>query len=191
MNSKPVLWVIVGGNGAGKTTFYRHNIAHLKIPFINADLIAAEQHPENPEIFSYQAARQADELREQYIQERRSFCFETVFSHASKVEFLTKAKQAGYEITLVFIHVELAELNKRRVEHRVNHGGHNVPEDKIKSRIPRTIENVKAARYIVDFLYVFDNSSSDTPHRFLLKCEQGQLIQQHPLPEWAANIFKA
>ncbi len=122
--------------------------------------------------------------------ERRSFCFETVFSHPSKVEFLDKAKQAGYEITLVFIHVELAELNKRRVEHRVKHGGHNVPEDKIVSRIPRTIENVKAALKRVDFLYVFDNSSAEMPHRFLLKFEQGQLTQQkQPLPTWATDIF--
>lgn len=162
----------------------------MKIPFINADLIAAKQHPENPEVFSYQAARQAAKLRTQYIAERRSFCFETVFSHPSKVDFLTEAKQAGYEITLVFIHVEFAELNKRRVEHRVNHGGHNVPYDKIKSRIPRTIENVKAARSTVDFLYVFDNSSADVPHRFLLKFEKGELVQkQAPLPSWASEIF--
>ncbi len=162
----------------------------MKIPFINADLIAAEQHPENPEVFSYQAARQAGKLREQYIKERRSFCFETVFSHPSKVDFLTQAKQTGYEITLVFIHVELAELNKRRVEHRVKHGGHNVPDDKVKSRIPRTIEHVKAARNIVDFLYVFDNSSAESPHRFLLKIENGELIQkQAPFPSWASEIF--
>ncbi len=161
----------------------------MKIPFINADLIAAEQHPENPEVFSYQAARQADKLREQYIEERRSFCFETVFSHTSKVDFLNKAKEAGYEITLVFIHLETTELNKRRVEHRVNHGGHNVPDDKVESRIPRTIENVKSARSIVDFLYVFDNSSAEVPHRFLLKFEQGHLTQQQPLPDWAKEIF--
>jgi len=182
--------VLVGGNGAGKTTFYRHNISHLKIPFINADLIAAEQHPKNPEIFSYQAARQAEVLREQYIRERRSFCFETVFSHESKVEFLARAKQAGYEITLVFIHVELSELNKRRVAHRVLHGGHNVPEEKIESRIPRTIDNVKSVKGVVDFLYVFDNSSAELPHRFVLKFEFGSLVKkQSPIPVWAKDIF--
>lgn len=113
-----------------------------------------------------------------------------MFSHPSKVDFLSDAQQAGYEITLVLIHVEHSELNKRRVEHRVNHGGHNVPYEKIKSRIPRMIENVKAARSTVDFLYVFDNSSSEVPHRFLLKIEKGELVQkQAPFPAWSREIF--
>ena len=43
------LWVLAGGNGAGKTTFYNLYLAKFGIKFVNADLIAKDIDPENPE----------------------------------------------------------------------------------------------------------------------------------------------
>ena len=57
------LWLLAGGNGSGKTTFYNTQLKHLGMPFINADIIAKELFPEAPEAHSYQAAAIAADLR--------------------------------------------------------------------------------------------------------------------------------
>jgi predicted ABC-type ATPase len=40
MPNEKQIWVLAGGNGAGKTTFFKHYLAGYGIKFINADLIA-------------------------------------------------------------------------------------------------------------------------------------------------------
>jgi len=46
-------------------------------------------------------------------------------------EFVAQAKALGYEVILVFIHLEELALNQARIIQRVSEGGHNVPEDKV------------------------------------------------------------
>jgi predicted ABC-type ATPase len=184
------LWMLVGGNGAGKSTFYQQILAPLGMPFINADLIAREVYPDNPEANSYNAARLAEAMRMEALQDGKSFCFETVFSHPSKIDFIAQAKALGYSIVLVFIHVDDVMLNKARVKHRAHDGGHDVPEDKITSRIPRTLENVKSALPLCDEVRVLDNSSLEKPFRQVLSFRQGvakSLVS--PLPQWAEFLL--
>ena len=93
------LWLLAGGNGAGKSTFYKNWLQPLGLPFINADLIAKDLFPASPEEHSYQAALIAEQMRSNLIEEGQSFCFETVFSHPSKIDFVGKAKALGYGAT--------------------------------------------------------------------------------------------
>ncbi len=116
MNSeKKQLWVLAGGNGAGKTTFYNHYLKKHGIKFVNADLIARVLNAEHPERMSYEAATLATEIREDMVARGESFCFETVFSHPSKIDFIARAKACGYAIILVYIHIEKVALNEARV----------------------------------------------------------------------------
>ena len=97
--SRPQLWLLVGGNGAGKTTFYRESAALRTLPFVNADLIARRLSPDAPDLAIYDAARSADDLRRGYLGEGETFCAETVFSHPSKVTsvpLIFKTKSTGY-----------------------------------------------------------------------------------------------
>ena len=80
-------WILVGGNGAGKSTFYELTLKPLGSPFINADLIARELYPENPEANSYNPARVAEQIRREQILAGNTFCFETVFSRPSRIDF--------------------------------------------------------------------------------------------------------
>ncbi len=45
----------------------------------------------------------------------------------------------GYEIILVFIHLNDVVLNQARIRQRVSEGGHSVPEDKVSNQIPQTL----------------------------------------------------
>ena len=184
------LWILTGANGVGKTTFYQQFLAPAGIPFVNADVLAKKLDSENSENMSYNAAIIISKLRTELLKSEISFCFETVFSHHSKIDFVAEAKAQNYEIILVYIHLENAELNQARVAQRVLQGGHNVPTDKIISRIPRTMKNIRATLALATKVRIYDNSYHDTPYIAVAEITKGKYKQQVlELPEWAKEIL--
>ena len=97
------------------------------------------------------------------LQEVGSFCFETVFSHASKIDFVAQAKALGYDIVLVYIHLDIISLNQARIAQRVEEGGLHVPEEKVVSRLPRVIRSIKLTLPLCDYVYLLNNSSLKDP----------------------------
>ena len=185
------LWVLAGGNGTGKTTFYNMFLAPKGIKLVNADIIAKAISPENPVNVSYEAAYVAEQIRQKLLEQGVSFCFETVFSHVSKIDFVANARALGYEIILVYIHLATVELNEARVYQRVTEGGHHVPADKIRSRIPRTMQHIGAALPLVSEARLLDNSYRHDPFQQIACVRQGkrQWIKE-PLPHWAEEILR-
>ena len=153
-------------------------------------MIAKELFPEAPEERSYDAAQIATDIRNNLLLEGRNFCFETVFSHASKIDFIARAKALGYEVFLVFIHLETVSLNKARISQRVQEGGHNVPEIKIENRIPRLFENIKTANPLCNRVYILDNSSAENPFQLLATIKAGKIniLQSRP-PHWVQTLL--
>lgn len=186
----PQLWLLAGGNGAGKSTFYRLFLEPRGLPFINADLIARDLHPAAPEASSYHASVIAEKIRGDWLEARRSFCFETVFSHPGKIDFVARARALGYQVVFVYIHLETPELNVARVSQRTARGGHAVPEDKIRSRLPRTLRHVTAVMPLVNELRLLDNSYREKPFHEVALVRQGKILNKvQPLPAWAASIL--
>jgi len=184
------LWLLVGGNGAGKSTFYRLVLEPLGLPFVNANRLAKLVYPAAAEEHSYEAALLAEQQRNTLLVSGASFCFETVFSHPSKIDFMARAKALGYTVIMVLIHLEQAELNAARVAQRVQEGGHNVPTEKLLKRIPRMLNQVKTAIPLGDEVRVLDNSSAENPFRPLMTIKLGQVeCHQHPLPAWATQLL--
>jgi len=184
--SNKQLWVLAGGNGAGKSTFYKLYLQAKDILFINADLIAKKLDKDQTESVSYDAAKIAERLRSDLLRSGTSFCFETVFSHPSKIQFIVDAKALGYEVILVYIHLQDSQLNLARVAQRVTEGGHSVPTDKIITRIPRALMNVSKALPLADEFLAFDNSSRRKPYHLIFHIKNRVLNSDvHPLPDWA------
>jgi predicted ABC-type ATPase len=184
------LWLLAGGNGAGKSTFHRIFLAPRGIKLINADLIAKEINPETPEKVSYEAASLVARLLQDLLYQGFSFCLETVFSHESKIDFVAKAKALGYEIILVYIHLDNPHLNEARVHQRVTEGGHHVPANKIHSRIPRTMKHVSTLLPLVDEARLLDNSSQRNPFQQVAVLRKGRPVEIiKPLPIWAKGIL--
>lgn len=178
------------GNGAGKSTFYRTALEQSGIPFVNTDIIARELYPKAPEAHSYDAAKITEVIRRNLLHAGESFCYETVFSHPSKVDFIAEAKALGYQIILVFIHLEPVALNKARVFQRVANGGHDVPEDKIEQQIPRLLGNLKSVLPLCDQVYLLDNSSAVDPFRKRATVRNGDIQRcLSILPQWAEAIL--
>lgn len=178
----------MGGNGAGKTTFYRNSPGLSGLPFVNADRLARRLRPDAPELVNPEAAVEADRLRRRYIESGVSFCAETVFSHASKVQLVERAKANGYGVNLVYVHLA-DELYVARVVQRVSEGGHDVPVEKILPRVFRLRERVREALPMCDSVWLYDNSDSDRPFELVLSVE-ANCISTHvtPTPSWASHL---
>lgn len=186
----PQLWILAGGNGAGKSTFFQLALEPRGVKLINADLIARIIHPERPELVSYEAAGLAEKIRNTMLQQKTSFCFETVFSHPSKIDFIARAKAIGYEVIVIYIHLASAQLNASRVWQRVSEGGHRVPAEKIHSRIPRSMEYVATALPLSDEVRILDNSFRDDPFRQVAVVRRGRCVWSiDPLPLWAGQML--
>lgn len=190
MSTGKQLWILVGGNGAGKSTFYKHYLEPLGLPFVNADILARMAYPDAPEAHSYDAARLAEQMRNELLLSGASFCFETVYSHPSKIDFVAHAKALGYEVIMVVVHLHSAELNQARVAERVAEGGHSVPDVKVSSRIPRTLKHIKTSIPLCDRVQVYDNSFENTPFDPVFSVAGGLVSRYHnPLPDWAEALL--
>ena len=186
----PVLHLVAGPNGAGKTTLATRVIAPVThLPFINADVIAAQRWPDDQVEHAYDASRVAAEQRKELIGARASFITETVFSHPSKLALIRDAQAAGYQVML---HVVLVPegLTVARVGDRVRRGGHTVPEDKIRERYQRLWVLVAEARALAERTYIYDNSRAATPLRLVASYERGELVGSTDWPAWTPDALK-
>jgi predicted ABC-type ATPase len=191
---KPILIVIAGPNGSGKTSTTRLVIKHEwaeQCVYINPDEIAQNKFGDWNDINAVrQAVEYCEEWREQLLRERKDFIFETVLSSDSKVDFLRRAKEEGYFIRMFFICTETPAINAARIANRVMEGGHDVPIQKIISRYLKAITNAIKAATFVDRAYFYDNSVDNQEARILFRTTDGKLVKQYSesIPDWAKTI---
>lgn len=184
---RPILVAIAGPNGAGKTTFYHAHLERAGLRFVNADVLADGLLRDNP----YAAARAADTLRRELVRQRESFVFETVFSDpaGAKLAFLKDAAETGYTVVVCFIGLSGPNASEERVAMRVSQGGHDVPTEKLRSRYPRTLANLKAAIRDLPHVLVFDNTDLRKPFRQVAVYEKGHLRwKARSVPAWVRRL---
>lgn len=91
----------------------------------------------------------------------------------------------------MYIHPATLDLNEARVNQRISEGGHRVPPEKIRSRLPRTMKHVAVVLQLVDEARLLDNSSRDRPFQQVALIRKGKRIQAaDPLPSWTAEMLK-
>jgi len=182
LDRRPVIVALAGPNGAGKTVFFHAHLQPAGLRFINADVLARELN-----LDPYAAARLADTLRRQLVEQRESFVFETVFSDpvGDKLTFLKEAAADGYAVVLCFIGISGPAVSEERVAMRVSQGGHDVPAEKLVARFPRTLANLKTAIRDLPQVWIFDNDNLRTPFRQAAVFENGQQVTlNEPVPDW-------
>ena len=190
---RPSLVLLAGPNGAGKSTLYETRVAPAFAGlFINADIIQRDELQDLSMEASYQAARIAEARREELLEAGRNFATETVFSHPSKLEVIDAARAQGYLVVVMHVGVDSPDLSVERVRFRTREGGHDVPEEKIRTRYERGLPLIREAVLRADRGMVFDNSRLNTAPRQLLVFARGRLIKAAPiLPEWVLTGYAA
>lgn len=140
----PDVIVLAGPNGAGKPTASEKLLqesCHVS-EFVNADVIARGLSAFDPEGVSMAAGRiMLTRLRE-LAAEHRDFAFETTLASRSFAPWLKQLIETGYSLKLFFFWLPSAEMAVQRVAERVSTGGHSVPEDAIRRRYERGLDNL-------------------------------------------------
>ena len=192
---RPLLIVIAGPNGSGKTSVTSRLLKHEWVEdsvYINPDIVAKDIFGDwNSKEAVLKAANYCAEWRETCLAKKQSLIFETVMSADDKVDYIMRAKEAGFFIRVFFIATANPTINASRIAGRVMKGGHDVPITKIISRYRKSIINCMKVSSIVDRLYVYDNSIDGEEARIQFRLVNGVMGKMYvtDVPEWAQAIL--
>ncbi len=153
--------ILAGPNGSGKTS----NARIVLLPnwlktneFINADEIAKNLSPENPEKSAVTAGRLMLKRLDHLLEDGVDFAFETTLSAKIYLNLIKKAQKMGYEVNLIFLCLDNPELAHKRVIGRVSKGGHNIDPPVIYRRFANGLKNLREYLEIVDTATIYEAS---------------------------------
>jgi len=123
-------------------------------------------------------------VRQLLFEDEKTFSFETVFSHPSKVQLMQEAAQRSYRTYLYFVCTNSPDINVLRVQQRTREGGHDVPEEKIRARYDRSLTNLTQAISIAYRTYLFDNSGREASLIADVTPGKRLNLRRHTAPPW-------
>lgn len=181
------LWIIAGPNGSGKSSAY--GLASVDEPMgsiwiINPDLLTKrirDQEAMEAVDANLAAVQRIETWLYASIDTHQTIGVETVLSTDKFRRLVEHARSRGFAIHLIYVFLDPVELNIERVRTRVQKGGHDVPEDRIRSRRLRSFDQFGWFFTHADRADVFDNSGA-TPRRVLAK-RGSQTESYERLPE--------
>lgn len=205
--ARPVLVVLAGVNGAGKSSIGGHQLAQAGLPWFNPDTFARElraatgctQDEANARAWT-EGLRRLDEA----IAARRDYAFETTLGGRTIPGRILDAS-ATHDVIVWFCGLRSADLHISRVRARVAAGGHDIPEARIRERYTTSVLNLIALMPALSELRVYDNSASVGPKEpipdpiLVLEMIDGEIV--HPaqddaaaleaVPEWVRPVVEA
>jgi predicted ABC-type ATPase len=173
----PHVIVIGGPNGAGKTTaapfLLRDTLGVTE--FVNADTIAQGLSAFSPEQVAIAAGRVMLARLKELAQHRANFAFETTLASRSFAPWLSGLVASGYAFHLIYLWLPSADFAVNRVAHRVQQGGHGVPEITIRRRYGAGLRNFfRLYQPLATTWLVYDNSAGSPPR--LIAAGEGSAV---------------
>lgn len=177
------LIILAGPNGSGKSTIAnQYVIRHPRFPYVNADYVAKALEDDIPDKTERlkKAWHLVNETVESNIKIGKSFIWETVCSHSSRLALAVRAQSQGFKVEVIFISTIDSKINIRRVAERVSYGGHDVPKEKIQSRYDRCIRLLPDILTSIDFVKVYDNSWNNKPPLLIFEKSKTVMYTYNP-----------
>lgn len=202
---QPLIYVIAGVNGAGKSSIQGAAILKEKAHYYNPDEAAAKIKAADPKLTQTEANSLAwhngVDLLRTAIEERLNLSFESTLGANTIPRLLREAANKGLHVSIWFAGLSSPELHIARVRQRVSRGGHDIPEADIRRRYEQSRGNlIELIPYLTE-LKVFDNSAEADPNEgdppepvLLLHSKNGQILAPSDLiktPAWAEPIVAA
>lgn len=161
-SKKPVVYIIAGPNGSGKSTLVTNFINYQIFgdKFVNAGIYAqtkfkdVKDQNERERLSMLYATDEFNRL----VDENKTFIFETVLSHESKLDMIKRAKKKGYKIISIYVFTDLPEINVDRVNKRTAQGAIPVEENKVRARYVRSLINATNLKALSDEYYQMNNT---------------------------------
>lgn len=200
----PTIIVLGGTNGAGKSSIAGKMLRLNDAEYFNPDEVTRRLLENNPGMdlaeANIHAWQQGKVMLEDAIERGLDYSFETTLGGNTITDLLIKAADKGISVRLWYAGLASPELHIARVAARVAAGGHDIPEDKIRTRYDSGRENLLRLLPKLAELQIYDNSveknmdKGEAPAPFLiLHLRGGQIVKQCPLadtPDWAKPIVQ-
>ena len=107
---------------------------------------------------SFKLLKSQSRFGKNFSRREKDFFLKQSFSTTEKVDYIRRAKEAGYFIRLVYVATESSEINMLHVEWRFSQGGHTVPREKIEPRYTRSLKLAVNVARLGDHAHFVDNS---------------------------------
>lgn len=182
----PKMIVIAGAPGSGKSTLLPTST--FGVDGFNVDDRCRQLHG------SYQgiplairriASSECEAFVLGHIKQRTSFAVETTFRTAIALEQAKMARTNGFKTFLFFSCTEDPAIHIRRVTARATGGGHAAPEEEIRTTYAASLNNLRDAMHVFDFVECFDTTIHDAPARHVARIHRSKvLFQLEPIPKW-------
>jgi predicted ABC-type ATPase len=157
---RPVLYVLAGVNGAGKSSVGGYLLEAAGLSWFNPDTFARELVAiAGCDATTANSRAWAEGLRrlDEAISERRHYAFETTLGGRAMAGRIAAAT-ASHDVLMWFCGLDSPERHVARVGARVAAGGHDIPEARIRERYPRALANLIALMPSLSEAQVYDNS---------------------------------
>lgn len=204
---RPFIFVLAGVNGAGKSSVAGAMLQDLGLSWFNPDTYARQMANElgmDIEEANSRAWKRGKSALEKAIAKRSSYAFETTLGGSTITRLLADACRT-HSVVMLYCGLSSAELHIERVAQRVVHGGHDIPEPKIRERWDASRVNLVKLLPVLSRLQVLDNSArvepgQDIPDPVLVLEMEGGLVtfpdsldarSLNAVPEWARPIVEA
>ena len=204
-SGRPVIHVLAGVNGAGKSSIGGAAIRANGGEYFNPDEAARRLRTRDPRLSVAEANALAWEagraMLERAIAERLAYTFETTLGGDTIVRMLHRAHGAGLEVRIWFVGLASPELHIARVRARVKAGGHDIPKATIRARYDASRLNLIGLLPVATEVRVYDNSAEADPRAgvapapiLMLHTVRGKVRSHCPLdkvPDWMKPIVAA
>lgn len=173
--------------------------------YFNPDEAARRIRSANPgasqEEANSRAWHEGERLLKRAIAERLTFALETTLGGSTITALLESAASSGIEVRVWYVGLDTLELHIARVRSRVEKGGHDIPQERIRARYDSSRLNLIRLLPNLTELRVYDNSKEADPEagsapepKLLLHVVRGRIVAQCGLgetPDWAKPILMA
>ena len=183
-----LLTIVIGANGAGKTTWVRKHRALLPERFYNADSIAEGLGDANSAERQSEARQIVDRAIQQDMNHERAFGFESTYSGRSRPEIVKQARRAGYTVNALFIGTERHEINAARVAKRAEEGGHDIAYQEVVRRWAAVQENLIGTWSEFGRITILDNSGDETMLVAEYNRNKGHIKRNSP--QWVRDLVE-
>ena len=204
-SAPPRLYLLVGVNGAGKSSIAGAMFRAAGSDYYNPDEAARALMAANPGLDQVRANtvawQQGKRLLQRAISERLDFALETTLGGNTIPRLLAEAAAAGIEVRIWYVGLASPEAHIERVHQRVRLGGHDIPEADIRRRWRHSRLNLVQLLPVLTELRVYDNSTLADPNAgkaprpvLVLHVERGRIVGPDDLsstPDWAKPIVAA
>ena len=203
----PVLYVLAGVNGAGKSSIGGALLRSRSLDYFNPDECAREVRQvtgRSIEQSMVDAGHEGRRRLEKAIAMRANQASETHLADTAIPALIQAASNRGYRVLVAFYGLSHPRTAPRaRVAARAAAGGHATPLETIQSRWMQSRENLVALLSVVSELRVFDNSVErdalsglTPPPKLVLHVRDGRLVVPGPdalaaTPDWAKPLVQA